>query len=64
MNVILWCVAIYLFVGIIIYFAILSVVEEQYPQHKFSQENNVKLVGLALIWLPLLIYCIFNQDSD
>ena len=64
MNVMLWCIAIYLFVGAIVYFAILSVVEEQYPQHKFCQENNIKLVGLALIWLPLLIYCIFNQDND
>ena len=64
MNIILWCIAIYLFVGVFVYFAILSAVEEQYLQHKFCQENNVKLVVLALIWLPLLIYWFFNQDND
>ena len=61
MVIVLWCIAIYLMIGTIIYNGACDMMEERDPKSMFGSFNRVQLLSLVFLWLPMMIYGIFKK---
>ena len=57
-----WIIAIYLLIGTCFYMGAIAVMEEKTPTYKFSPQNNVMLLLIVVLWLPMMILSIFGEN--
>lgn len=61
MVITLWIIMFYLMIGLFVYQSALDTIEKEDPTAKFSELNNIMLLMVAFLWLPILICSLFSE---
>jgi hypothetical protein len=62
MIITLWGIIVYLLIGTIIYYIALDMLEERDPRNTIHSYNQVQLLSLVFLWLPMLFYALFCKQ--